>query len=44
MDGNVKFYSCYLKKSVTLEHIAEQKSSAINGRQRKGVLGIDYTR
>jgi len=44
MDGNVKFYSCYLKKTITLEHISEQKSSAINSRQRKGILGIDYTR
>jgi WD40 repeat protein len=44
MDGNVKFYSVYLKKNVTLEHIGEQTNSAINGKQKKGVLGIDYTR
>ena len=44
MDGNVKFYSSYLKKSVNLEHIGEQTISAINLKQKKGILGIDYTR
>jgi hypothetical protein len=44
MDGNVKFYSVHLKKNVTLEHIGEQMSSAINGKLKKGILGIDYTR
>jgi HSP20 family molecular chaperone IbpA len=44
MDGNIKYYSDYLKKSITLEHVAEQTSSAINAKYKKGVLGIDYTR
>ena len=44
MDGNVKFYSVYLKKSVVLEQGGEHTISAINGRQKKGVLGVDYTR
>jgi len=44
MDGNVKFYSNSLKKSINLEHIPDQTNSAINSRYRKGILGIDYTR
>ena len=44
MDGNVKFHSRYLKKTVTLEHISEQTCSAIDNRYKKGILGMDYTR
>ncbi len=44
MDGNIKFYSTYLKKTVILEHVAEQTYSAINSGYKKGVLGIDYSR
>lgn len=44
MDGNVKFYSNYLKKTTVLEYIGEQSSSALNSKYKKGVLGIDYTR
>lgn len=44
MDGNVKYYSDYLKKTTTLEHVGEQTNSAINSKYKKGVLGIDYTR
>jgi hypothetical protein len=44
MDGNVKYYSDYLKKTTTLEHVGEQTSSAINSKYKKGVLGLDYTR
>lgn len=44
MDGNVKFYSVYLKKTVLLESGGEKGLSAVNGRHKKGVLGIDYTR
>jgi len=44
MDGNVKFYSVYLKKNLTMESCGEKAISAINGRYKKGVLGIDYTR
>lgn len=44
MDGNVKFYSVYLKKNMTMESGGEKTVSAINGRYKKGVLGIDYTR
>ena len=44
MDGNVKFYSNHLKKTITLEHIGEQSTSAINSKFKKGILGLDYTR
>jgi hypothetical protein len=44
MDGNIKFYSVYLKKNMTMESGVENAVSAINGRYKKGVLGIDYTR
>ena len=44
MDGNVKFYSVYLKKNVTLEPGENKIVSAVNGRHKKGILGIDYTR
>ena len=44
MDGNIKYYSHYLKKSITLDHVSEQTSSAINSKYKKGVLGVDYTR
>jgi WD40 repeat protein len=44
MDGNVKFYSVYLKKNVVLDTGCEKTISAVNGKYKKGVLGIDYTR
>ena len=44
MDGNIKLYSCQLNKTVSLDHTPEQSCSAINGKLKKGILGIDYTR
>ena len=44
MDGTVKFYSMYLKKNLCLESGDNKVVSAVNGRHKKGILGIDYTR
>lgn len=42
MDGNIKYYSVQLKRSLEMEHTADQTASAINAKFKKGVLGIDH--
>jgi hypothetical protein len=44
MDGTIKLYSVLLKKSQIFEHISEETNSIINSKNKKGILGIDYTR
>ena len=44
MDGNIKFYSVYLKKNIMLDTKDIKTVSAVNSKHKKGILGIDYTR
>ena len=44
MDGTIKLYSLLLRKTQTFEHISEETQSIINSKNKKGILGVDYTR